>query len=122
MLIVLLTACAATGPGGGSPGDQTAAKNLPKVDPKITAAYESALSAMRDGKTAQAESALRQLVEKHPTFSGPRANLGILYFHANKLDQAKSAGWSAAGARPMDHMMIGLCCCAWNAKAVNRLI
>jgi len=87
--VLLLVGCAATGPSEDSV-EKAPAKDLPKVDPKITAEYESALSLMHDGKTTQAESALRKLAEKYPTFSGPRANLGILYFRANKLDQAKS--------------------------------
>lgn len=85
ILVLLLAGCAATGPNV-----QQETKALPKVDPKITAAYESALSTMRDGKTAQAEVMLRHLNEKYPTFSGPRANLGILYFRAKKIEQAKS--------------------------------
>lgn len=99
ILVLLLAACAAPGPGVDVE-KQAAEKTLPKVDPKITAAYEQALSAMRDGKTAQAEAALRQLAEKHPTFSGPHANLGILYFHANKLDQAKSEFHEALKINP----------------------
>lgn len=88
-MVLLFAGCATTGPDSDV-GRQQETKELPKVDPKIAAAYEHALSVMRDGKTAQAESALRQLIEKHPTFSGPRANLGILYFRANKMDQAKA--------------------------------
>lgn len=99
VLVSLLAGCAATGPGGVS-DEQTTAKDLPKVDPKIAADYEAALSAMRDGKTAQAESALRQLAKKHPTFSGPRANLGILYFRADKLEQAKSEFHEALKINP----------------------
>ena len=100
ILVSLLVGCAATGPGGSETVTPVAAKELPKVDPKITAEFEAALSAMRDGKTAQAESVLRQLAEKSPTFSGPRANLGILYFHANKLDQAKSEFQEALKINP----------------------
>jgi tetratricopeptide (TPR) repeat protein len=99
VMVMLLVGCAATGPGGGEE-KPAEAKSLPKIDPKVMAAYESALSAMRDGKTAQAESAFRQLIEKYPNFSGPHANLGILYFHANKLDQAKSEFHEALKINP----------------------
>jgi len=66
-------------------------KELPKVDPKVAASYETALSAMREGRTAQAEKTLQQLTTQHPNYSGPQANLGILYFHQNKLEKAKTA-------------------------------
>lgn len=87
--VVFLVACAGT----GQVGDKTEAvkKELPKVDSKIAAAYESALSAMRAGKAAQAEKALQQLTEQHPNYSGPQTNLGILYFHQKKLEEAKAA-------------------------------
>jgi tetratricopeptide (TPR) repeat protein len=98
VLVLLLTGCATTGPGGED--KPAATQDLPKIDPKITAAYESALAAMHEGKTAQAESAFRQLIEKHPTFSGPHANLGILYFRANKLEQAKSEFHEALKINP----------------------
>jgi len=99
VLVLLLVGCAATGPSGDSDASLIA-KDLPKVDPKIAAEYEAALSVMRSGKIAQAESALRQLAEKYPNFSGPRANLGILYFHENKLDQAKSEFHEALKINP----------------------
>ncbi len=87
-IVMLLVGCAATGPGSLS--EKETSKLLPTVDPKITTAYEHALSAMREGNYAQAESALRQLIERYPSYSGPHANLGILYFRANKMEQAKS--------------------------------
>ncbi|MDT8383870.1 MAG: tetratricopeptide repeat protein [Gammaproteobacteria bacterium] len=101
VLVLLLAGCAATGPGGGT--DRPAAEAVqPKVDPKITTAYELALSAMQDGNTAQAESALRQLAEAYPDFSGPHANLGILYFRDNKLEQAKSEFHAALKINPQN--------------------
>ena len=99
ILVSLLVGCAATGPAVDT-GAPAIAKDLPKVDPKIAADYESALSVMRNGKMTQAESALRQLAEKYPNYSGPRANLGILYFRANKLDQAKSEFHEALKINP----------------------
>jgi len=87
--VLLLAACAGTEPVSEAP--VVVKKELPKVDPKVAAAYESALSAMRAGKAAQAEKALQQLAEQYPNYSGPQANLGILYFHQNKLEKAKAA-------------------------------
>ncbi|NOX92876.1 MAG: tetratricopeptide repeat protein [Gammaproteobacteria bacterium] len=89
--ILLLAACAGTGPGPTGDTDTTPKKELPKIDPEIAASYEAALSAMRAGKTAQAERALQQLTAQYPNYSGPQANLGILYFHQNKLEKAKAA-------------------------------
>lgn len=89
IMVSLLVGCAATGPGDSADSPISKGEAQPKIDPKIQAEYEDALSSMRDGKTAQAESALKKLVERYPTFSGPRTNLGILYFRAKKIDQAK---------------------------------
>lgn len=99
ILVLLLAGCAATGPGGDAVKSEVA-EVQPKVDPVIAAAYESALSAMRDGKNTQAEAALRQFAEKYPTFSGPRTNLGILYFRENKLEQAKAEFQAALEINP----------------------
>jgi len=88
-LILLLAACAGTGPTGESGSGMATKKEMPKVDAKIAAAYEAALSAMRAGKTAKAERALQQLSAQYPNYSGPQTNLGILYFHQNKLEKAK---------------------------------
>ncbi|HEC20563.1 MAG TPA: tetratricopeptide repeat protein [Gammaproteobacteria bacterium] len=93
-----LMACAAPGPGGGV--STAPKKEMPKVDPKIAAAYQAALDAMRAGKTAQAEKALRQLSEQYPNYSGPQTNLGILYFHQNKLDKAKASFLAALEINP----------------------
>jgi len=89
LIVLLLAGCAATGPGGGL-GKKESAKAASNVDPKIAAAYEQALSAMRGGNQARAESALKQFIKKYPSFSGPRANLGILYYRAKKTEQAKA--------------------------------
>lgn len=77
-------------------------EELPKVDPKIAAAYETALSAMRAGKTVKAEKALQQLTEQYPDYSGPQANLGILYFHQNKLEKAKAAFQASLKINPQN--------------------
>ncbi|HHI94867.1 MAG TPA: tetratricopeptide repeat protein [Gammaproteobacteria bacterium] len=88
--VLLLAACAVT---TEPPRDVAAPpkKELPKIDPKVAASYEAALAAMRAGKTAEAEKALQQLTVQYPNYSGPQANLGILYFHQNKLEKAKAA-------------------------------
>jgi tetratricopeptide (TPR) repeat protein len=86
--VLLLAACAAGGPVGEA---SKPLKEMPKVDPKVAASYEAALSAMRSGKTAQAVKALQKLTAEHPNYSGPQTNLGILYFHQNKLGKAKNA-------------------------------
>lgn len=98
-VVLFMAACAATGPSGevvSSPKKE----ELPKVDPKIAAAYEAALSEMRAGKTAKAEKALQALTAQYPNYSGPQANLGILYFHQNKLEEAKAAFQAALKINP----------------------
>ncbi len=88
--VLLLAGCAVTTEPARDVA--TPAKDeLPKIDPKVTASYEAALSAMRAGKTAQAEKALQQLTTEYPNYSGPQANLGILYFQQNELEKAKAA-------------------------------
>jgi tetratricopeptide (TPR) repeat protein len=51
-------------------------------------------------KTEGQEKALLALSEQNPTFSGPHANLGIIYFHANKMEQAKSEFQKALQLNP----------------------
>ncbi len=99
-MVLLLGACAATGPS--SDVDSTPKKERPKIDPKIATAYEAALSAMRAGKTAKAEKALQQLTAQYPNYSGPQANLGILYFHQNKLEKAKMAFQASLKINPQN--------------------
>jgi tetratricopeptide (TPR) repeat protein len=94
--VLLLAACAASGPV-----DKTA-KEMPKVDPKVAAAYEAALSAMRSGKTAQAEKALQKLTAEHPDYSGPQTNLGILYFHQKELEKARAAFQASLKINPQN--------------------
>ncbi len=90
MAVLLLAACAVTTePTSGVVAPSK--EKLSKVDPKVSASYEAALLAMREGKTAQAEKALQQLTTQYPNYSGPQANLGILYFHQSKLEKAKTA-------------------------------
>lgn len=99
LVIALLSACAATGPAVDA---SMAPKEMPKIDPKVAASYEAALSAMRSGKTAQAEKAFQQLTVQHPNYSGPQTNLGILYFHQNKLEKAKQAFQASLKINPQN--------------------
>lgn len=98
---LVLAGCAA-GPAGptGDTGMAGAPKELPKVDPKIAAAYDLALSDMRAGKVAQAEKELQQLTRQNPSYSGPQTNLGILYFNQNKIKEAKAAFLEALRINP----------------------
>lgn len=93
--VFFLSGCAATGPGedadGQKPASKPPPKTLPKVDPKATAAYEAALDSLKNGDTVTAERQLRRLTQQFPTFSGPHANLGIIYFQAEKPEQAKAS-------------------------------
>lgn len=89
--VIFLTGCAATAPGEDVDRQKPPQKSLPKVDPKATAAYEVALDSLRNGNDAMAEQRLRRLTQQFPTFSGPHANLGIIYYQGGKPEQAKAS-------------------------------
>jgi tetratricopeptide (TPR) repeat protein len=90
---VSLIGCAAL-PPQPSPDTQApptaAAKRAeePAIPPAASARYEAALAALKAGKFAEAEPALRALTREYPKLSGPYANLGILYFRQAKLTLA----------------------------------
>lgn len=102
LLPLLLAGCAGMeGPFDQPAGAGKAAGSAQsKVDPKIAVAYESALSAMREGNDAVAEKRLLQLAEQYPKFSGPRTNLGIINFRAENLDKATAEFQTALELNP----------------------
>ena len=91
MASLLLFGCAATGPGTGDTGEKADDQAKTGVDPKASAAFESALAAMKAGNNAQAEKQLLQLTQDFPAFSGPHVNLGILYFREGSKEKARAA-------------------------------
>ncbi len=107
LLVALLSACA--GFGKNSTMDETrstegAEAGSPPEDPQKRARAENdyimALGLMRNGKIKHAMKILNGLVEKHPTYSGPYANLGILYQKAGDLDKAERFYLKAVELKP----------------------
>ncbi len=90
-LTLFLVGCTATNPKKDSGEQKSPKKTLSKIDPKLTAAYEAALDSLKNGNDKKAEQQLLQLTQQFPTFSGPHANLGIIYYRAGKIEQAKSS-------------------------------
>ncbi|NOX76440.1 MAG: tetratricopeptide repeat protein [Gammaproteobacteria bacterium] len=92
LMALLLAGCATQGPSvEPQEKTQTAEQALPKIDPKASALFEKALTAMRKDKDAVAEKQLLQLTKQFPNFSGPQVNLGIIYYRAGKYDIAREA-------------------------------
>lgn len=91
LLMLLVAGCAATGPGAVSEkGKAVEQQPAPKVEPGALAAYASAVASLRAGNASLAESKFRKLAQDYPQYSGPHNNLGIIYYHADKIDQAKA--------------------------------
>ncbi len=97
----LFTGCALTGPQAPQETEEKSAETAgPAVDPAASAAFDSALKAMASGKDAQAEQILLTMTQDFPQFSGPHANLGILYFRTGKQDKAEAAFLRAVEIKP----------------------
>lgn len=88
VLALLVAGCATTGSGDLQEKGKAAVKFRPKVDPKITLAYEKALISMRAGNTSKAEKQFKKLASDYPQYSGPQNSLGILYYRDDKIDEA----------------------------------
>ncbi|WP_455199252.1 tetratricopeptide repeat protein [Kaarinaea lacus] len=91
LLGLIVAGCAATGPGPASEKGKTVEQPAPKVEPNALASYASAVAAMRSGNTALAETKFKKLAADYPQYSGPHNNLGIIYYHAGKLEEAKAS-------------------------------
>jgi Flp pilus assembly protein TadD len=63
----------------------------PPVPPEATQQYEKALTLLSAGDYAAAAKELQHLSETYPEYSGPQANLGIVYLKTGKLTEAEKA-------------------------------
>lgn len=61
------------------------------ADPAAQADYDRALAAMQDQKFDDAEKIFFDLVNSHPDYAGPYANIGILLKRKGKRDDAEQA-------------------------------
>lgn len=78
-------------PGASAPpGARVAAApvSVAPVSPAAQRAFDDASSALRSGRTEEAERAYRALAQANPELGGPHANLGVIYRRAGKLAEA----------------------------------
>lgn len=100
LLGLVVAGCAAPGPGGMSEKGKAVQQPQPKVEPGALAAYASAVAAMRAGNTALAEAKFLKLAMDYPKYSGPHNNLGIIYYHAGKIEKARASFTKALELNP----------------------
>lgn len=99
----LLAGCAARKPKPPAPtrptapvATQPAKPPADKGDPE--ARFVEALDLMKQKKSAEAEAAFMSLTQDFPEFSGPQANLGIIFAKSKRRDAAIAAFTRAATA------------------------
>ncbi|HEY6512707.1 MAG TPA: tetratricopeptide repeat protein [Burkholderiaceae bacterium] len=106
----------ATAPAAPAPAERAAAadKGVPSptvaapaqaepeapVDPRASAAFDTARRAMRAGRNDEAERQLKALAQSNPELGGVHANLGLLYRQAGKLPEAAAALEKAVQTSP----------------------
>lgn len=66
--------------------------------------YELALESLNSGRTKNAKQQLLTLTKDHPEFSGPYANLGILYFREGDINAAEQTLHQAVQINPGNAM------------------
>jgi Flp pilus assembly protein TadD len=71
-----------------SPARTGAAAFSTPVNPDAQRAFDIASSALRSGRTDEAERGFRSLTQNSPELAGPHANLGVIYRQAGKLPEA----------------------------------
>ena len=70
------------------------------VSPADQRAFDAARSALRAGRTDEAERGFRALAQSNPELGGAHANLGVIYRQAGKLPEAVTALETAVRASP----------------------
>jgi Flp pilus assembly protein TadD len=89
-LLLFIAACATTDKTGPAGVEKTPpSKQASNVDPVVKQKYDKALAALREKQYARAEELLQELINTYPNLSGPRTNLGILYFRKNETEKAE---------------------------------
>ena len=81
------------------------------VDSAARADFERALNALKAGREREAEQALLAMSRAYPDLSGPKANLGIVYFRLGKIEEAEQALAQAIKinpARPAYYNQLGI--------------
>lgn len=81
-------------PSAAAPAPTVAAAKPAVPDAPVSVAvqrsYDDALRALRAGRNDEAERAFRALAQANPDLGGPRANLGVIYRQAGKLNESAS--------------------------------
>jgi len=70
------------------------------VSPAAQRAFDAARSALRAGRTDEAERGFRALAQSNPELGGAHANLGVIYRQAGKLPDAVAALEQAVRVSP----------------------
>jgi Flp pilus assembly protein TadD len=70
------------------------------VSPADQRAFDAARSALRAGRTDEAERGFRALAQSNPELGGAHANLGVIYRQAGKLPEAVTALETAVRVSP----------------------
>lgn len=83
-LIAALAACQTS-----APKSQTASGSA-EIPVAAQSLFNSAIAAQREQHWDQAESQLKQLVEKYPQLSGPHLNLALLYAQTQRQELAEA--------------------------------
>ena len=70
------------------------------VNPAAQRAFDAARSALRAGRTEEADRGFRALAQSNPELGGAHANLGVIYRQAGKLPDAVTALETAVRVSP----------------------
>jgi tetratricopeptide (TPR) repeat protein len=88
--------------GAATAAANAAAAVVPEkpIDPEAQRAFDSARSALRAGRTADAERGFRDVAARYPDLGGAHANLGLIMRNAGKHDESIAALERAVKASP----------------------
>jgi tetratricopeptide (TPR) repeat protein len=88
--------------GAATAATNAAAAVVPEkpVDPEAQRAFDNARSALRAGRTADAERGFRDVAARYPDLGGAHANLGLILRNAGKHDESVAALERAIKASP----------------------
>jgi tetratricopeptide (TPR) repeat protein len=111
LILPLLTLSGCKSAGAKTDAAQPAAAAAPAapVPDAVRQSYASALAAMQSGDWPAAQTILQNLAAAHPELPGPAVNLGIVYAHLGRADEARKTLQDAAtrfpGFAPGQHQL-----------------
>jgi tetratricopeptide (TPR) repeat protein len=95
----------------GSGNTRAAAPPVPEVSDAVAEEFSEAVSALQEGRYADAEVLLLTLTSEHPELAGPWINLGQVYVALDQPEDARRAFEAAVAANPYNctaHNELGL--------------